>query len=238
MCDRCEQLEQRVTVLEQRLDSLVDTLHGETGSSLGEALAEEGHEDLASYVAAGTADTGGASPEVREALLELHDDWINIREGRTADYETKTNVRRAAHLFSRFIDKAPRGANETGVVADNGRLKMHRDRAQEAIAADHELPAGGWANTVKRVFRHMVVRTNPYDCQCDWEECSHALFEFASTDTYTISVSEDEWRHYLESVSELVETAATDDGMTAPEDAVDATERMDDLVAAEVADDD
>lgn len=187
MCDRCEKMEQRVAVLEQRLDSLVDMLHGEE-TNLRAALDEQQCTDLASFVI-GSEPSVGASAAVRSALLEVHANWIDILENRTQQFRNRANERRAARLFARFLQKLRPEASETGVIASQDQLTMSGDRAAEIIRAEDEMPKSGVSKTVRRSFREVVRGSNPHDCQCDWEACSHGLFTFKKTANGTSSGS-------------------------------------------------
>jgi hypothetical protein len=228
-----------VEVLRRKVQAY-DDLFGEP-TDLKAALHDAGHDTLVEWIEAETGDARGVSPEVKNALVGVHDDWIDIREGRTAQFADKANRRRAAKLFARFIDKLREDAAETGVIADQGALKMHGDRAAEVIAAEDTLPETGVSITVKRVFGWVVRGANRYDCACgDWEDCAHGLFRFRNEDGYVLAVDEGDWREYLSTVVETieaVEAVTTDDEPDGSEDlADDASAKMDDLLAAEVAD--
>jgi hypothetical protein len=228
-----------VEVLRRKVEAY-DELFGQP-SELEAVLDDAGHDTLVDWIEAESRDQTGVSPEVKNALVGVHDDWIDIREGRTAQFADKANRRRAAKLFARFIDKLREDAAETGVIADQDAFKMHGDRAAEVIAAEDTLPENGVSITVKRVFGWVVRGANRYDCDCaDWEDCAHGLFRFRDTDGYVLAVDEADWREYLSTVVETieaVETVATDDEPDGSEDLADASSEMDDLLAAEVADD-
>lgn len=127
------------------------------------------------------------------------------------------------------------------MAADQGVLKLSSDRAREIIAAEDSLPQSGRSITVRRVFGRMVRGANRHDCACeDWAECAHGLFRFRNEDGYVLAVDEGDWREYLSTVVETIEAieaVATDDEPDGSEDLADASSEMDDLLAAEVADD-
>lgn len=238
MCDRCEALEQRVTEVEavvQHFDvrpededvspGLEDLYFA--GMPIGTILenAVERSKSNRDVLEAEDGADGAVSAEVRNALLEVHTNWIDIREGRTEQFRNRENERRGARLFARFLQKLRPDVGETGVIASQDQLTMSRDRAAEIIRAEDEMPKSGVSKTVKRSFREVVRGANPHDCQCDWAECSHGLFAFNKTpDGYQLRVREADWRQYCEEVTTLIEgvadTTGADDEVTSTEDRV------------------
>lgn len=174
------------------------------------------------------ADEKGISPEVRNRLLEIHQDWIDIREGRLARFDSAANARRAARLFRRFIQRCGGASQaETGVTVSRSRFIMPRDEARRIIGREDDLPVSGESTTIKRTFREAVRRSRDVSCGCEWQECDHALLQFRKTDTYQLTADEQRLDDYLHSVAELVEeieaeeSTTADDGRDRPEDAVD-----------------
>jgi len=254
MCDRCAELEERVEELErivQHFDVRPEDEDASPGLEdlyfadmpIGKILenAVERSKENRDRLETDDAANGAVSPEVRSALLEVHANWIDIREGRTQQFQSRANERRATHLFARFLEKMRSEASETGVIASQDQLTMSGDRAAEIIRAEDEMPKSGVSKTVRRSFREVVRGSNPHDCQCDWTECNHGLFAFKKTaDGYQLRVREADWRQYCEEVTTLIEgvedATATDDGADAPEDQLaDDWSRLD---AAEVNADD
>jgi hypothetical protein len=220
MCDRCEELEARVDKLEAIIQhfevrgdddpDLTDLwFNGEPMGHVIENASNRSKEAKQELQNVNTADDGATTPEDLSNLLEVHKDFIDLRDGRREAFKNNGASKQVAavmfHLFARYeIEDTP---GHTGVRLNAPRLTMTSSRAKSALKqAERDysislLPASGTSVAIKRGMLMAVRGSHHGDCDGP-EQCTDGLFEYRKNDQHTLTVDRAKFRAYLQAWQE------------------------------------
>jgi hypothetical protein len=218
-----EELQDTVEFLKNELleqDSIVFGYDGQAGArqylntneydSLVDAMIN--HEDSI----AESTDDGSYNPEVYNSLLEVHQDYLDLREGHTEKFNRNgASARRAAVLFGCFIRQETQDRpGFTGISRERKQntIKINTENAKRALEdaeGRHDmdfLASSGNSTVVKRAFKQAVRATHDGPCpdsdrddgRCqDPMTCRHGLLSIRTTKQHQLRAELDEFLEYL-----------------------------------------
>lgn len=196
--------QERLDIVWRKLKAYEDALG--RPSDVISALDESEYEDVSAWIEAEMTDDGATTPEDLANLLEVHQQFIHLRDGRREQFNQNGSSRKIAAIFfglfaRQELDEKP---GHTGVTVEGKRAILSTTTgdaksALEQAERDYDidlLPADGQSTAVKRGMLMAVRLSHPGQCD-DPESCTDGLFGYRKNEQHTLRVKRPEFNEYL-----------------------------------------